>query len=166
MVPEEVSDQAYYGLTSSSAKIDKKTKVRENDMIFDFTAKDASGKAFSTRDFRGEYLLLDFAATGCGPCWQGYPDMIDIVKEYPNLKVMTYNQDFAKAGWQKQAERLNINIKWPVLWEGEDKAEVFSKYGIDGWPYFFLISPEGKVVEKWLGSNKGRLVSALKKHLD
>ena len=79
---------------------------------------------------------------------------------------MTYNQDFSIKGWEKQAERLNINIEWPVLWESENKAEVFSKYGVDGWPYFFLISPEGKVLEAWFGSRKGRLVSALKKHID
>jgi thiol-disulfide isomerase/thioredoxin len=163
-VPNKVSDQANYDL--SGLDIDNKTKVKENDMIFDFTAKDAEMNEFSTSDYRGEYLLLDFAATGCGPCWQAYPNMIDIVNKYPNLKVITYNQDFAKAGWQKQAERLNINIEWPVLWESENKKEVFSKYGIDGWPYFFLISPEGKVVEKWFGSNKGRLESALKRHLD
>ncbi|KYG79568.1 thiol-disulfide isomerase/thioredoxin [Roseivirga ehrenbergii] len=166
MVPEEISNQAKYGLTSVSAIIDRKTKIKENDIIFDFVAKDSNGNEFSTKDFRGEYLLLDFAATGCGPCWQGYPDMIEIVKEYPNLKVMTYNQDFSIKAWGKQAERLNINIEWPVLWESENKKEVFSKYGVDGWPYFFLISPEGKVLEAWFGSRKGRLISALKKHID
>jgi peroxiredoxin len=164
MVPEEISDQAKYSL--SGLDIDRKTKIKENDMIFDFTAKDADGNEFSTTDYRGEYLLLDFAATGCGWCWIGYPDMIEITKEYPNLKVMTYNQDFSIKGWEKQAERLNINIEWPVLWESENKKEVFSKYGIDGWPYFFLISPEGEVLEAWFGSRKGRLVSALKKHID
>jgi thiol-disulfide isomerase/thioredoxin len=164
MVPEDISDQAKYSL--SGLDIDRKTKIKENDMIFDFTAKDADGNEFSTTDYRGEYLLLDFAATGCGWCWIGYPDLIEIKKEYPSLKVITYNEDFSKEGWSKQAERLKLNIDWPVLWEADDKREVFVKYGIDGWPYFFLISPEGEVLEAWFGSRKGRLVSALKKHID
>ena len=71
MVPEEISDQANYGITSVSAIIDRKTKVKENDMIFDFVAKDSNGNEFSTKDFRGEYLLLDFAATGCGSVLAG-----------------------------------------------------------------------------------------------
>lgn len=164
MVPIEVKEQANYGLSGIS--IDKKSKVKENDQIVDFTGKDANGKAFSTKDFRGEYLLLDFAATGCGPCWMGYPDLIEIQKKYSTLNIITFNQDFSIEAWEKQAERRNIEIEWPVLWVAENKREIFEKYGIDGWPYFFLISPEGKVLDTWFGSRKGRLESALKKHLD
>jgi thiol-disulfide isomerase/thioredoxin len=164
MVPIEVKEQANYGLSGIS--IDKKSKVKEGDMIFDFTAKNAESKEFSTKDFRGEYLLLDFASTGCGPCWMGYPDLIEIQKKYSTLNVITFNQDFSIEAWEKQAERRNIEIEWPVLWVAENKREIFEKYGIDGWPYFFLISPEGKVLDTWFGSRKGRLESALKKHLD
>lgn len=137
--------------------------VKVNSNIYDFTGQDKDGKNFSTVDYRGQYLLIDFAATGCGPCWAGYPDLIEETAKYDNLKVLTFNEDNAIEGWQGIATSKGIELEWPVLWTGANKKEIFEIYEIKGWPNFFLISPEGKVIDQWMGSGGSRLKSAMKK---
>lgn len=140
-------------------------KIKVGAQLLDFTGTDQEGKAYSTQDYRGKYLLLDFAATGCGPCWAGYPDMIEQSKEYENLQVITYNEDDAIDAWNRIAKDRNIQLHWPVLWTGEKKKEVFEIYNVEGWPLHFLISPEGKVLETWFGSGGNTLANNLKKHI-
>lgn len=126
--------------------------VKIDSDIYDFTAKDKNGKSFSTADYRDKYLLIDFAATGCGPCWAGYPELIAETSKYDQLNVITFNEDDAIDTWQSIADKRDIKLDWPVLWSGENKKEIFEIYNINGWPNFFLISPEGKVLDQWMGS--------------
>lgn len=131
--------------------------VKIDSDIYDFTGQDKTGKSYNTRDYRGKYLLIDFAATGCGPCWLGYPDLIAETSKYDKLQVITFNQDNAIDTWQSIADKRDIHLDWPVLWSGENKKEVFEIYKIQGWPNFFLISPEGKVLDQWMGSGSDHL---------
>jgi peroxiredoxin len=140
-------------------------KVTLNDQIVDFEGEDQDGNTYTTSAYRGKYLLLDFAATGCGPCWAGYPDMVEEANKYENLQVLTYNEDFDIEMWNSMAKSRKIELPWPVLWNGENKLEVFERYNVEGWPLHFLISPEGKVLETWFGSGGHRLANNLKKHL-
>jgi glutathione peroxidase-family protein len=137
--------------------------VKVDSEIYDFTGQDKDGNSFNTKDYRGKYLLLDFAATGCGPCWSGYPELVTETSKYDNLEVLTFNQDDAIETWQSIADQRDIQLDWPVLWTGETKKEVFEIYNIQGWPNFFLISPEGKVLHNWMGSGGEQLQSTLSK---
>ena len=140
-------------------------KVKVGSQIVDFKGEDQNGNSFNTEKYRGKYLLLDFAATGCGPCWAGYPDMVEQASKYENLQVLTYNEDSAIDAWNKLAKDRDIDLPWPVLWKGEDKLQVFERYNVEGWPLHFIISPEGKVLETWFGSGGNTLANNLKKHV-
>ena len=139
--------------------------VTLNGQIVDFTGDDQNGITYDTEDYRGKYLLLDFASTGCGPCWMSYPDMITETDKYENLQVITYNEDAEIDAWNNIAKRRNIELPWPVLWKDDNKLEIFERYNVEGWPLHFLISPKGKVIERWYGSGGNRLAKKLEKHI-
>lgn len=141
-------------------------KIEVGGQIIDFTAADKDDEYFDTNKYRGKYLLLDFAATGCGPCWAGYPDMVEQASKYENLQVLTYNEDNAIEAWQNIAAQRNVTLDWPVLWKGENKLEVFELYKVEGWPLHYLISPTGEVLESWFGSGGDTLEKKLQKHLN
>ncbi len=149
----------------SFLKTAKLEKVKVGSKIFDFEASTQDGTTYNTNDLRGKYLLLDFASTGCAPCWEGYPSMIETMSNYPDVAVLTFNQDNAKEGWNNMAKRFQIELDWPVLWDAENKKDIFKLYEIEGWPIYFLISPEGVVLERWFGAGKSKLKGALKKHI-
>lgn len=140
-------------------------KAEVGGQIIDFEAQDQYGKSYSTEQFRGKYLLLDFAATSCAPCWTGYPDMLKQTSKYKNLQVITYNEDGAIDKWNNIAKNRKIDLPWPVLWKGENKLEVFDLYQVEGWPFHYLISPEGEILDSWLGSGGNTLETKLSKHI-
>lgn len=140
-------------------------KVKKGMEIIDFIATDAEGKTFNTQDYRGKYLLIDFASTSCGWCWIGYKEMTPIIPTYGNLQVLTLNQDQNIKGWSQIAENRNLTIPWPVLWGAKNKEEIFELYGIGVLPTFFLISPDGVVVDTWMGADHDKLIKSLDKNL-
>lgn len=141
-------------------------KAEVGGQIIDFKGEDQLGESYSTEDYRGKFLLLDFAATGCGPCWAGYPDMVEEASKYENLQVVTYNQDYEIEGWNNIAKTRDIKLPWPVLWKGENKLEVFELYKVEGWPLHYLISPDGEILESWFGSGGDKLEKMLAKHIE
>ena len=162
-MPNRVNDIAKYDVRVF--KYDKKEAVKEGDQIFDFIALTSNDEIIDTKAYRGKYLLLDFAGTSCGWCWVSYPKMQEALPEYENLGVITFNNDYSIDRWEKIADRNNVNLPWPVLWKAENKREIFEKYGVNVYPTYVLISPDGKILEYWRGSREEKLKNRLERHI-
>ena len=139
--------------------------VDEGDQAYNFIGIDEEGKEIALEDYRGkQYVLLNFTATYCGPCWGTYEQMNRVQKKYAEeLKVISFHWDDAKAHWKKMAEKAKIDFECTSIWEAKDKAKISEVYQIDGWPYFFLIDKEGTIVAKWFGNNEKKLNRKIKK---
>lgn len=143
-----------------------KEKLEKNSRFIDFVGFDKDGKAFNSADYRGQYLLIDVAATWCGPCWSAFPYMINSLKEFQNIQFLTLNEDNRTERWLSLARERKLDISWPVLWEVETGKEVLlQQYQIDSFPTYILVDPSGKVVERWSFSNEKLFRSKLKKYL-
>lgn len=162
-MPKTVNNMSKYNL--GFIKVDSKTKIREGDQIMDFEGRTIDQKIIYTKAYRGKFLLLDFASTGCGPCWADYPEMIELTKQFKDLQILTFNQDYLHEAWQKIADRNKLTFPWPILWEADNKREIFSKYGVKSWPSFALISPDGKVLESWSGGRIKKLKNTILKYV-
>lgn len=92
MMSVEVNDFAKYNVTIF--RYDKKEAVKKGDQLFDFVARTLNDEVIDTKALRGSYVLLDFAGTGCGYCWLSYPKMQELIPNYENLKVITFNNDY------------------------------------------------------------------------
>jgi len=143
-----------------------KEKLEKNGQFIDFVGFDKDGKAFNSADYRGQYLLIDVAATWCGPCWSAFPYMINSLKDFQNIQFLTLNEDNRIERWFELANERNLEIPWPVLWEVETgKEKLLHQYEIDSFPTYILVDPEGKVVERWSYSNEKLFRLKLKKYL-
>ncbi len=128
----------------------KKAKVGKS--MIDFIGFDALGKSFDTKDFRDKYLVLEFSATWCSPCWIEYPLISKLQKVFPDIEFITFNFDENSKRWSQIAKRENIDVNWTILWDSERKIDVFQRYKARSFPSYFLISPDGIVIDSWLGS--------------
>ena len=114
----------------------------------------------------GQYTLIDFWASWCGPCRWAIPKVEQLYKRYDRnrLAVVSVSLDQEKADWEKAMEKEKM--PWPQLWAGsrDQLIAVSYAYHISGIPRLLLISPDGKVVfsghsadalrmavEKWIG---------------
>ncbi len=144
-----------------------KNKLTKNQKMIDFVGYDKDGNAFSTKDFRGQYLLIDIAATWCGPCWKALPHIRESLKNYSDIQFITLNEDNGIERWYDLAIKKNLELNWPVLWEIESgKKELLLQYEVTSYPTYILINPEGVVIDRWAFTGEQFFNAKLKKHIN
>lgn len=137
--------------------------VKEGDAAPDADLYDLEGRVHHLADFKGRHILLDFWSLGCGPCIMSLPELKEIHEQYGDrLAVVSISSDTEKR-WRK-ASAVH-QMAWMNLSDLKQTAGLYAKYGINGIPYYVLISPEGKVMKKWSGYGKGSLKEEMRKWL-
>jgi peroxiredoxin len=113
----------------------------------DFTMNDTEGKPISLSQYKGQYVLVDFWASWCGPCRGENPNVVAAYKKYKNknFTVLGVSLDEDKDAWVKAIQKDGLTWKHISDLKGWQSA-VVPVYGIEGIPYNVLLDPEGKIL--------------------
>jgi thiol-disulfide isomerase/thioredoxin len=132
----------------------------------DFSLESLDGKSLRLSDLRGKAVLLNFWATWCGPCKIEMPWFVDLQKQYGSqgLQIVGVAMDDAsKEDISKFAKDMGVN--YPILIGKESVGDQYG--GVPALPESFLISRDGKIVDKIIGlRGKAEIEDAVKKALD
>ena len=114
-----------------------------------FLVNDLDGGIISTAGLHGKVVLVNFWATWCPPCREEIPELIELSKRYKDkLQIIGISMDDAPASEVHQFAR-QIGITYPVVMgSGAIEAEYG---GVPALPTSFVISPDGRVVQKHAG---------------
>jgi thiol-disulfide isomerase/thioredoxin len=124
---------------------------------------DLDGKKFKLSDFRGKYVLVDFWATWCGPCIAELPYLRQVHDKFKDRKDFVMLSVSIDKTIKEPRDFLKKNdVPWMQGYIGDDPG-VPSRYGVEGIPSIFLISPDGKIVETELRG--GAMVESVGKRL-
>ncbi len=162
----QVSDEIKSSKYGKVISIYLNEKVPEiGDYYHDFKAINSSGDSIKFSDFLGKYILLDFTAAYCGACIQAAKELRLIHKTHgDSLQIVGFNTDAKKEVWLSSLKRDSVS--WISLWDGKGSyGETYIKYGINGVPAFYLLAPDGKVIDKWVGYGKGLLENKVKRFI-
>jgi peroxiredoxin len=115
----------------------------------DFIMNDTAGAPVSLSSFRGNYLLIDFWASWCGPCRKENPFYVSSFKKYSKkgFQILSVSLDDDKSAWIKAIRKDSL------CWTQVSDLKFFEntvavQYGIKGIPRNFLIDPDGKIIAK------------------
>lgn len=111
-----------------------------------FSVTTDDGKTLTRSSFGGKLLVLNFWASWCQPCVEEIPSLNQLQKNLgpKGLVVLGISVDKNEANYKKFLKRANISFKTSL----DKEANVSASYGTFKYPETYIISPEGKVLEK------------------
>lgn len=107
------------------------------------------GGSYSLAQFRGRWVLVNFAASWCVPCRQETPQLQRFESEHAASKTaVVLGVAFDPSDVANLAAYLrNSRSDWPAV--NDPSAEV--AYGVSQIPQSYLVDPRGTVVAKFFG---------------
>ena len=124
---------------------------------------DLQGNKHNLADLKGKYILIDFWSSGCGPCIMAIPEMGELASTYKDkLNIVSISTD-NKNVWERASK------EHPMTWNNwndmKGQAGIYAQYDQGGIPNYTLISPEGIVLEQWMGYGEGSLKKKIGEYL-
>lgn len=116
-----------------------------------FTAVDINGKSYSSADYTGKVLVLDFWFSGCIPCKAEMPYMEKLAEKLKgeNIQFFTLSLDTGEQllkAWKalvKDDNGATLQLNVPNGF----KSELAKHYGIRSVPRIVIIDQQGKIVD-------------------
>ncbi len=110
---------------------------------FDFV--DLQGVSRRLVDYRGKVVLLDFWGTWCGPCVASVPGLVAVYEKYRAKGFEIIGIASGDTREKLLAFTAEKRMNWPQTIES-DNGPIATLYRITGWPSYFLIGADGRIV--------------------
>jgi len=124
------------------------------------TFKDLQGSNVTMASLKGKVVLVNFWATWCEPCHDETPMLIHMQQEYGakgfTLLGIAMDEEGTKVvNPYVQTTQFSVDghpaaINYPIVLGSDDIATQFG--GLLGMPTSYLVSRDGKIIKKYIGS--------------
>jgi cytochrome c biogenesis protein CcmG/thiol:disulfide interchange protein DsbE len=128
------------GKTSTAAQI--------GDPAPEFTLEDMDGNMVSLSDYKGQFVIVNFFASGCPPCREEAPELQKFEDEHGDqVKLLIIDRAEPKIKVQEFIEEFQSTSTYLL-----DYNDSMAKpYGVIGQPETFFIDEKGNIRNKHVG---------------
>lgn len=127
----------------------------------DIVFTDIDGIEHRSKNFKSEYILLDFWATWCAPCMAQIPHMRQLHEKFSNetLQIIGISADQDSSKMKNAIDEHQMN--WTHVWDENRLLE--AQLDVRLYPTLILINRKGEIVYRQAGSgNKEKLLEILR----
>ena len=110
---------------------------------FDLERLDRSGK-LSLRSLRGKAVVINFAASWCGPCKREAPDLESTSRKYKSRGLVVVGVFWRDAKSESRRFAHRYGLTYPLVRDRD--GSVGDDYGLSGVPETFFVDRRGRLV--------------------
>jgi thiol-disulfide isomerase/thioredoxin len=110
---------------------------------------DLGGHSFSTSEYKGKVLLVNFWAAWCGPCTAEIPQFIAMQQKYGPQRFQLIGISIDDDERELRAFCARSHINYPIVIGNQKITDAFG--GVLGLPTTFIIGRDGKIHGKQVG---------------
>lgn len=122
--------------------------------------QDIHGKQYALNDYKGKWIVINYWASWCKPCYKEIPALNALAKQYKS-QVLVFGVSYDRATGSKLAQIIKkMKVQFPTL--AVDPAKVLGIPHVPGLPATYLINPKGKLSKRLLGMQSEKsLIAAM-----
>ena len=151
---------------TANAQSNENTTITIGQKAPELSFANPDGKTLKLSEInKGNYVLLDFWASWCGPCRAANPGLVKMYNEYTAKKfkgakkgftVVSVSLDNDKDRWMAAIKK--DGLVWPNHMSDlkQWNSAATALYGLAYIPQCFLISPDCKIIGKYMRAEEAR----------
>ncbi len=143
-------------LIISTAFLTNCSAPKHGSMAPDFETELIDGTEFKLSELKGNYVILEFWGSWCGPCRQESPKLVSLYNKYKEVKfsdaenvfVVSIALEKSNDNWKVFAEKMGFNWKYQIVEQSKFVrfSKLAKKYNVTDIPATFLIGPKGELL--------------------
>ena len=123
-----------------------------------FSAMTHQGTEVSLESLEGNFVLIDFWGSWCGPCRAEVPGMKAIYNKYRNttfangerFEIVGVGIERKESSWRNAIDKLDLDWNYHILDLSTNmkffNSEIATLYGIKELPTKYLLNPKGEII--------------------